>query len=257
MSKINRLYGWSKTHADKIKNREFHAFQLEKNVQLPVLIDLRQYCPDVYDQGDLGSCSANALGAAYEIMQIKNNEKDYFIPSRLFIYYNERAKEGTITEDSGAIIADGINVCTSMGVCPETLWPYTVSKFNVKPPQTCYTSAKEYKIIKSLNITQSLIQLKQSLVNGFPIVFGFMVYASFESDQVAANGMMPMPVQGEECMGGHAVLCVGYDDSIQCFVVRNSWGPNWGDKGYFYMPYAFMTDPNYCSEFYSITQISK
>ena len=94
--------------------------------------------------------------------------------------------------------------------------------------------------------------LKGCLAAGYPFVFGFTVLSSFETQEVADTGVMPMPADGDKQLGGHAVCCVGYDDDKQCFVVRNSWGSSWGDGGYFYMPYKYMTDSGLASDFWTI-----
>jgi C1A family cysteine protease len=207
----------------------------------PSSVDLRPKMPPVYDQGQLGSCTANALGAAMEYERTRQGESD-FMPSRLFVYYNERASEGTVSTDSGAEIRDGIKVLNSEGVCPETLWPYDISMFAVKPPKRCYTSARTDTALR-YEAVQTLGDLRNALASNLSVVFGFTVYTSFESADVAKTGIVPMPVPHEKSVGGHAVLAVGYDDSAAQVIVRNSWGPGWGDAGYFHMPYAYLIGP--------------
>jgi C1A family cysteine protease len=218
---------------------------------LPTKADLRPQCPPVYDQGQLGSCTANSIGAAFEFDQMKQNISS-FAPSRLFIYYNERAMEGTINSDSGAQIRDGIKSIGQQGVCPETDWPYDISKFTVKPPPQAYTDAAKNKAISYSRVARTLPQMKGCLASGYPWVFGFTVYESFESPQVAQTGIVPMPSSKEQVLGGHAVLCVGYDDSQQRFIVRNSWGLGWGIQGYFLMPYAYLLDTNLSDDFWTV-----
>jgi C1A family cysteine protease len=218
---------------------------------LPALVDLRSKMPVVYDQGNLGSCTANAIAAGVEYERLKQKEKD-FIPSRLFIYYNERVMEGTVNYDAGAMIRDGIKSVNQQGVCPETEWPYTISKYRTKPSTKCYTDALLSKVLSYSAVTQTLDQLKAALAAGTPFIFGFTVYDSFESNTVATTGIVPMPLPGNYVLGGHAVIAVGYDDSKKMFIVRNSWGTSWGLKGYFYMPYAYVTSPNLASDFWTI-----
>ena len=231
-----------------------HVFDLSRAV-LPPMVDLRSKCPAVYDQGELGSCTANAIGAAYQYNEIKQGSKNVFVPSRLFIYYNERKMEGSIGEDAGAAIADGISSVHTVGVCDEKDWPYIISKFSTVPPQPLYQKAQNHKTGQYKRIQQNLAQIKTALSNGSPVVFGMTVYASFESDSVARNGVVPMPSNNDECLGGHAILIVGYRDSDKKFIVRNSWGSGWGDKGYFYLPYQYVTDSNLCSDFWSIINV--
>ena len=216
--------------------------------------DLRSKMPPVYDQGQLGSCTANALGGAVEYDIICQSQGEW-TPSRLFIYYNERAMEGTIQSDAGAQIRDGIKTLAKQGVCHETLWPYTISKFTEQPITKAYTDAIKYIALKYARVTQTLPQMKSCLNTGIPIVLGISVYSSFESADVAKTGMVPMPQANESLLGGHAVLCVGYDDSIQRFIMRNSWGSSWGDKGYFYIPYNYLLNPDLCSDMWAINLV--
>ena len=207
---------------------------------LPPAHDLRPSMPPVYDQGQLGSCTGNAIAGAMEYERTRQGLAD-FIPSRLFVYYNERALEGTVSSDSGAVIRDGIKVVNTEGVCPETLWPYDIGMFAVKPPRRCYVAATKDKAVQYESI-QTLGELKDAIASDLSVVFGFTVYESFESQTVAKTGVMPMPnVHSEAVVGGHAVLAVGYSDPEGHVVVRNSWGTAWGDGGYFYMPYEYLT----------------
>jgi len=248
-------FGWVPDLPD---HRDFtYAAPLLALRSLPAKVDLRKGCPPVYDQGQLGSCTANAIGAAFQFNQKKLGLKD-FMPSRLFIYYNERDIEGTANQDSGALIRDGIKSVNKLGVCPETSWPYDGSEFplnpklTVKPSAACYTEAKKHTADQYSRVARTLNQMKGCLASGFPFVYGFTVYESFEGNQVAKTGLVPMPKQGEETLGGHAVLAVGYDDSSQRFIVRNSWGPKWGIKGYFTMPSTYLLDANLADDFWTV-----
>ncbi len=215
-------------------------------------VDLRSKCPPVYNQGHLGSCTANALSGAFEFSRRKQKLKD-FIPSRLFLYYNERVMINTVNSDSGAYIRDGIKSLNTTGICPEKEWKYVEEKFTIKPPKKCYDDAlkstvKSYERLNNTNLTQ----LQSCLSEGFPFVFGFTVYESFMSQAVANTGMMPMPKPKEKVVGGHAVMAVGYDDSKQVVIVRNSWGKDWAVKGYFYMPYSYISSNHLCDDFWTI-----
>jgi C1A family cysteine protease len=221
---------------------------------LPSKIDLRPKMPAVYDQGQLGSCTANAIAAAFEFDQLQQNLAD-FMPSRLFIYYNERAIEGTVSSDSGAMIRDGIKSVAKLGVCDEQIWPYDVAKFANKPSTPAYGEAEQHQAVVYRSVISSLRQLQGCLASGHPFVFGFSVYESFMSDQVAKSGKVPLPRQGEKMIGGHAVLGVGYDNASQRFIVRNSWGPEWGMRGYCTMPYAYVTDSQLAQDFWAIDTV--
>jgi C1A family cysteine protease len=181
----------------------------------------------------------------------KKDKVPFIDVSRLFIYYNERALEGTIQSDSGAMIRDGIKTLAKQGVCSEKTWPYVISRFSVKPPAACYKEAANRQITSYLRIT-TLDEMRTCLADGFPFVFGFTVYESFETQQVERTGIMPMPKPKERVLGGHAVLAVGYDDKKKQFVVRNSWGTDWGLKGYFMMPYAYLADRNLSDDLWTI-----
>jgi C1A family cysteine protease len=218
---------------------------------LPKKVDLRSKMPKVYDQGQLGSCTANAIGAAFEFGQVKQGLKD-FMPSRLFIYYNERAMEGTIDTDSGAMIRDGMKSVAKLGVCTEDTWPYDISQFTEKPPAKAYTEAKKHQALVYRRVMGQLHQMQGCLAQGYPFVFGFSVYESFMSPEVAKTGKVPLPPRGEQLIGGHAVLAVGYDDAEQSFIVRNSWGTGWGIKGYCLMPYGYLTDPQLARDFWAV-----
>jgi C1A family cysteine protease len=179
-----------------------------------------------------------------------------FVPSRLFIYYNERVIEGTVEADSGAQIRDGIKSVAGQGDCPESELPYDINKFAQKPAARCYRDAVKYKAVSYSRVIQDPSQLKGCLASGFPFVFGFTVYESFEGQDVARTGIVPMPATGEKVLGGHAVLAVGYDDAQQRFLVRNSWGSDWGQGGYFTIPYAYLTDSNLSDDFWTIRLIA-
>lgn len=241
-------FGWVK---DKEDLRDQH-FKITAPHDLPEKVDLRSKCPPVYNQGSLGSCTANALGAAYQFEQIKQ-KKPNFVPSRLFIYYNERVIEGTVNEDAGAMIRDGIKTMVKEGVCPEAMWAYNPSKFKEKPTGNCYATALNNQVLEYMRIsTNTLYELKHCLSDGYPVSFGFMIYESFMSKEMAKSGFAKMPRKGEKCYGGHAVLAVGYDDKMEALIVRNSWGNEWGLSGYFYLPYGYILDSKLSADFWTI-----
>ncbi len=217
---------------------------------LPPRVDLRPNCSVVEDQGSLGSCTGNALAGAIEVLERKN-KVPFVDASRLFIYYNERVIEGTVKSDSGAMIRDGIKTLKKQGVCSEKKWPYIVSKFAVKPSAACYKEALQHQITAYHRIV-TVDEMRTCLAEGFPFVFGFTVYESFESQEVAKTGVVNMPQPAERAIGGHAVLGVGYDDAEKRFIVRNSWGTSWGLQGYFTMPYEYLADRNLSDDFWTI-----
>lgn len=217
---------------------------------LPSTVDLRPMCSSVENQGELGSCTGNALVGALEFLERK--DKVAFVNlSRLFIYYNERVIEHSVKSDSGAMIRDGIKTLVKQGVCLEKKWAYVISKFAIKPTPACYKEALEHQITSYHRIL-TLDEMRACLADGFPFLFGFTVYESFESQQVARNGIVQMPQPVERVVGGHAVLAVGYHDSERKFLVRNSWGIDWGMKGYFTIPYDYLADRNLSDDSWTI-----
>jgi len=243
-------YGWLPDIPDQ---RDFrYAAPRPLLRKLPSKIDLTRLCPPVYDQGQLGSCTANAIGGAFEFELLKRDKAKDFMPSRLFIYYNEREIEHTVNSDSGALIRDGIKTVNKQGVCPENMWPYNPGQLTSKPSGSCYTDALNHQVTSYQRIARNLNQMKGCLADGYPFVFGFTVYESFESVAVAKSGKLNMPKKGETTVGGHAVMCVGYNDIGKRFIIRNSWGPNWGLSGYFTMPYDYLLEENLSDDFWTI-----
>lgn len=253
MAELKRGMGWVPDLPD---GRDLlYAAPLKPLAKLPDQVDLRKHCPEVYDQGELGSCTANAISGALEFDQKKQKLKEVFTPSRLFIYYNERAMEGTVESDSGAMIRDGVKSVAKRGACKETSWDYDIGRFRDKPGKACYAEAKKHQAIQYMRVNQSLSQMKGCLAEGFPFVFGFSVYESFRAPKVAKTGKVEMPRAHEALEGGHAVLAVGYDEDEQRFIVRNSWGPDWGMDGYFTMPYPYLTQSSLSSDFWTIRRV--
>jgi C1A family cysteine protease len=251
-----RRFGWTPDlpdHRDKVYSAPFvHA------AQLPPSVDLRSGCPPVYEQGQLGSCTGNAIAAAIEFDQMKQKQSDVFVPSRLFIYYNERVMEGTVGQDAGAMIRDGIKSVNKLGVPHENFWPYSDANpgpFTKKPPTAAYKDALKHQVTLYQRLVRAEVELKGCLASGYPFVFGVSVYESFESAAAAKKGDIPMPKPKEALLGGHAILCVGYDDNKRRFIFRNSWGPGWGTKGYGTLPYEYVLDPNLADDYWTIRTV--
>jgi C1A family cysteine protease len=248
MSQKVKTYGWQPDLPDQ---RDF-KYTAPQIVSLPAKIDLRKKCPAVYNQGQLGSCTANAIGGAFEFELLKQDKADDFMPARLFIYYNERVIEHTVNTDSGAQIRDGIKSVSRQGVCPEKMLPYKINQFAKKPSAACFADAKKHKALSYQRVSRVLNQMRGCLASEFPFVFGFTVYESFESASVAKSGKLNMPKLHESVVGGHAVLAVGYDDSQKRFIVRNSWGSDWGMQGYFTIPFDYLLNENLADDFWTI-----
>lgn len=245
---VARIYGLSlkSPSADTLAALAAHAFPpLGAAAKPAISVDLRPHLPPVYDQGQLGSCTANALCA---IMQALDRTQG----SRLFLYYNERALEGTTSSDAGATLADGIRALKSQGVCPESSWPYAPAAFATKPPAACYDAATKHEALSVYSVPLTLAGLKSALVAGHPVAVGISIYASFESAAVARTGVVPLPKPNEALLGGHAVVVVGFSNAAQTFLLRNSWGARWGQAGHFTMPYAYLTNAALASDAWAI-----
>jgi C1A family cysteine protease len=242
-----RRFGWIPDVPDQ---RDFRFARVRARVKIKDSVDLRSLFSGVEDQGDLGSCTAQALVGVLEFLENANKEI-FEDKSRLFVYYNEREIEGTVREDSGAMLRTGIKALKKLGSCSEKLWPYDIDCYKLKPAQACYRQAKKHLITSY----QRLVSLDDSLgclSDGFPFVFGFGVYDSFMTKKVEKTGIVPMPKRSERMLGGHAVVAVGYNLKDKMMLVRNSWGEKWGMEGYCLMPFGFFTNRNLSDDFWAI-----
>lgn len=259
-------YGWRPDfpdHRDQIYNLER---VVQRAVELPPVFSLRAQMPPVYDQGKLGSCTGNGVAAVLEHAESKEGGGST-TPSRLFIYYNERVIEGTVNEDSGAQIRDGIKAVASDGAPPEVPdWPYEIAEFAVKPPDKAYEDAKKYLAMEYLRVLpgEAGSPLRTPIQEGHPVVFGFSVPSRFESREWnPAEQYLPLPAAGEQPIGGHCVVAIGWDFSLKrfpvdVFEIRNSWGAGWGDAGHFWMDARWLDEPTLglSSDFWVIDKVS-
>lgn len=234
--------GW---RPDTPDNRDKTFKPRRRLTRLPSKIDLREsgFMPPVYDQGNLGSCTANAIGAAYEYEQRRQGLLD-FMPSRLFVYYGEREIEGTVNSDAGAEIRDGMKVINHLGCPNETLWPYDINVFASKPSSDVYADALKHETITYASVPVDAHKVKTALASGTPVVIGFSVYSWWENPD--PNGLTT-PRPNASLLGGHAVLLVGYEHlrghgTKDYAIVRNSWGNGWADNGYCYTPLSWFCD---------------
>ena len=254
MNKPNKVISWYGWLPDRPDQRDmYYSAIAAPPKKLPSSVDLRPACSSVENQGQLGSCTANALVGNLEFLEKKTGKPATDL-SRLFIYYNERALEGNVDQDSGAMIRDGIKTLAKQGVCDEGRWPYVTTKFSVKPPAACYQQGLQHQIT-SYHRVVTLQEMRMCLAEGYPFVFGFTVYESFESPAVAKTGRLNLPKPSEKSLGGHAVMAAGYDDATKRFLIRNSWGTDWGMKGYFTIPYAYLDNRNLSDDFWTIRAV--
>ncbi len=226
---------------------------------LPTSINLLNTMPDVYDQGQIGSCTGNAIAAVIQYDLMKQNEY-YEVshtqqPSRLFLYYNGRYIEGTQSYDCGAQLRDVMKGAVQYGSVSEQSYSYDLSHVTSCPPGAEYVTAKLHKLMQYASIVQTESVIKTVLASNYPIAFGIVVYSSFETDQVTQTGQVPMPTSSDSSIGGHAVVLIGYDDSTQKFLVRNSWGNSWGMNGYFTLPYEYVLSPGLASDFWVVNTV--
>ncbi len=248
---IKRKYGLI---ADPADSRDVFLAAPPRRWFLPKQVDLKEKFPPVYDQGNLGSCVGNAVGAVLDFAHRLNGDA-FFNPSRLFIYYNAREMEGTAQQDAGCCIRDAIKSVNAQGACPEKFWPYVIAKFKDKPSDDAYKQGENFQSLKYQRVPLALSFLKGVLAKGIPIVLGISIYASFETERVAQTGIVPMPdTKKEQRLCGHAVVVVGYDDITERFLMRNSWGAGWGNRGYFTIPYDFITNPKLTNDAWMIEQ---
>lgn len=217
----------------------------------PSKVDLRAYASPIRNQGNMGSCTAFAGTGLMEIVRNIQGAKaagkkvKHFSP--LFFYYAERKQmqdsgdsPKATKNDTGASSGLAALTATKIGCVPEEMAPYRDGKAGIAFDATpaMYDAAKQYTFgtKKRINTIQGM---KAALASKHPFVLGIVLYKSQMTKAVAASGELPIPAKGDDVVGGHAVCCVGYDDAKQAFIVRNSWGSDWGQGGYFYMPYEF------------------
>lgn len=186
---------------------------------------------------------------------MKERRERVIFPSRLFLYYNSRAFERRERSNEGVYIRDVIKAVARRGDCPESLWPYVEHRFAVRPPKKCYERALKYKAVQYYRIHRDLYDLRACLASGYPFVFGFSAHERFRT-VVKRTGVLRMPAPGEKLIGKHAVLAVGYNDPHRRLIVRNSWGPRFGLRGYFTMPYEYPLKKNLTADFWTIRVIS-
>lgn len=254
MAKYN--FGWNKDKED-VRDLKFSLPKLETPKSIYLAHDYK--LPPPYDQGELGSCTANAVAFLVHFNLLNKNvdiASNAFRPSRLFIYYYERVIENTVDLDSGAYLRDGIKAVANYGAPSEDLWDYDIKKFSTLPSERAHRYGLKFKALKYEKIDNTNKSLLiNALMQGFPICFGLYVFTSFLSHEVEMTGIVPLPTGTDQVEGGHAMVIVGYREKDDSFVVRNSWGQSWGQGGYCRIPASYLTNSYYASDFWTITRI--
>ncbi len=242
---------WYGCRPDTKDHNDLHMTALA-TVIVPPAVDLREWCVPPMDQGALGSCTAHGVTGAARFHIRKRGTTDDFPMSRLQLYYDSRASEGSTASDAGAEIRDVIKTLATKGVGHEDLWPYDLSRWADAPPSEVYDDAVQYKALVYRRVPVNAMNLKQTIAMGHPVVIGVSVYDSFESEQTALTGDVPVPRHSENMVGGHCMLVVGYGQRPGTFTVRNSWGADWGDKGDCYMPEEYLGNSSFGSDYWVV-----
>lgn len=253
---LNRVYGWKPDLRD---DRDQDYLAVARATPIKAVVDLQPLMPFMYDQLALGSCTGNGWARNVQF-RLKQQGIDFGVPSRLMIYYFERLLEGTIGSDDGAQIRDGAKALAKYGVCQETLWPYDITRFAVRPNAAALAAGKLDKALKYARVDNSIPEnLMTALSNNDPVVFGTNLFEAFESEAVAATGMVPLPTKAErkKPIGGHCMVIVGYDSVKKLFKVANSWGAAWGVGGYCWFPFAYLCDLGLASDCWVLDLVGK
>lgn len=247
----NRVLNWAREPKDE---RDYKSTRrLAAPETIPSEYELPLQIP-VYDQLDIGSCVANSAASCYRFESAQVIGNFSFDPSRLFVYYNARKIQGWEKEDSGAYIRDGFKAMNKWGLPNERIWPYKTEDFAKEPTVQAYTDGEKNIIVEYAKVPQTELSIKQTILAGGAVSFGFDVYSSFFGAWPETSGIMPIPKKGETFEGGHAVTIIGWSDVKKCFLIQNSWGKAWGQDGKFWMPYSYVLSSK-SDDFWAIERI--
>ncbi|PSB17248.1 peptidase C1 [Phormidesmis priestleyi ULC007] len=236
------------------QNSKDKKYSAKRDRPLPPKADLRLYMTPVENQGGSNSCTANAVAGAYEYLANRLLGKSEDV-SRLFIYYNARELDGDSSQDEGTYLKSCVKVLRKYGACSENTWSFDLNQILEQPHKQAYAEAANFIVEEAARVDVDLHAMQSCLADGYPFAFGLQLFSSFQ--QAGSDGLVPMPdPDNEKHDGGHAMLCVGYSDPDQVFIVRNSWGDEWGEHGYCYIPYDYMTKPELNGDCWTIRQVS-
>jgi len=247
---IRYATGWK---PDRLDHRDL-IYTPPSAVDPSTSIDLRPLMPPIYDQGQLGSCVGNGTAAAFEYALGRESARHIFTPSRLFIYYNARALEGTTNQDAGCEIRDAVKSLNAVGVIPESEWPYDANQFAAHPPASLYPEAMKSRLVTYARVGQFAEHILACLTHHGPVVFGSSVFSAIND---APGGHIPMPRYDDQPEGGHCMMIVGWKPDSHEYIIRNSWGTEWGDAGYGYMPAAYIHNSSLTDDLWVLWLVEK
>jgi len=253
-----RLDGCRRSHVKPLLSLALPFLNLLTRQQLPDVVDFRSSLSPIEEQYTLGSCVGNALASIIEYFYfITTGHRKLF--SGLFIYYNARMMEDEVSErnatetDSGADLQFAIVSLLKYGCCEQQLWPFDKHLINQQPSEEAYDNGQNYRLKEFGRLSNNVNQLRECLAQGYPFVMAIRIFSSFASNH---HGYIPMPKRYEKSSQyRHAVVCVGYIHSEKVFIIRNSHGTEWGDHGYGYLPYAYITDKLLTKDLWAIKSI--
>ena len=259
------FHGWNPDRKEFVHRDKLYRDSFKLATAFPASLSLRPWMPlPVYDQANLGSCVGHGTATVIRYLSLKLGKPDV-PPSRLFIYLMARELEGgDWTQDTGCEIRDAMTAVNAFGVPPEPVWDYTdgtiewpqgsgvqVPKFSIEPPAEVFVAATHDFVVNRYLVDQTEQGIKSCLLEGYPVVFGFQCFQQFESDQIEADGILQMPPAGVTSIGGHCTVVDGWD-SNGMWDVRNSYGPDWGQSGYFKMPFDYLLSPDLANDLWTV-----
>ena len=252
--------GWRRPDTHDPRDWRFSA-PFQADMPLPRRVDLSYLSPMVHRQLNIGSCTAFATAVLLDAVALRSGQPP-MNPSRLFIYYETRVREGTVSWDSGAQIRNAVKAVAEAGAPPNDLWLYDPARFRQKPPAAAYQAGQEWQALGYARVQQTETELCRTLAfAGMPIIIGFLVFKSIELPEVTSSGHIPMPGPNERAVGGHAVPICGYDLDQRVFFGPNSWGEEWGyamgHRGWFSLPFDFVLNPQLAQDFWVVDQVER
>jgi C1A family cysteine protease len=230
--------------------------------ELPDEVDNSGLAHRPENQGRQSSCVGHATGTVFEVCRAKDwgggDPANAFQASRAFIYYEARRRQGWEHEDGGCYIRDAMDVCVEQGVPIEQSFPYDEHVYDREPPPEVYHQAEHFQVTRRLKLRNTrLVELLTCLADGYAFEGGLTLYESIESVAVALTGRIPLPGWRESVIGGHALAFLGYSRRTEMFKGQNSWSEQWGDNGFFYVPFDYVTDGQLAADFHTIQRIEE